>query len=69
MDAVRVVAQAALQDAHAIYHGVDALQPRQPLRRRDIGVEVAGDPFNVGVDAARQRKIAPRSDDADAVAP
>ena len=69
MDAVRVVAQAALQDAHAIHHGVDAPQPRQPLRHCDIGVEVAGDPFNVGVDAARQRKIAPRSDDADAVAP
>ena len=56
MDAVRIVAQAALQDAHAIYHGVDVLQPRQPLRHRDIGVEVAGDPFDVGVDAARQRQ-------------
>ena len=69
MDAVCVVAQAALQDAHAIHHGVDVLQPRQPMRHCDIGVEVAGDPFNVGVDAARQREIAPRSDDADAVAP
>jgi len=69
VDAVSIVTQAVLQDAHAIYDGVDAPQARQPLRHRDIGVEVAGDPFNLGVDAVRQIEIAPRPDDADAVAP
>jgi hypothetical protein len=65
MNAARVVAQAALQDAHAIHHGIDVLQPRQPLRHVDIGVEVAGDPFDVGVDAAGEIEIAPGAYDAD----
>ena len=39
------------------------------MRHLDIIVEVAGDPLDVGVDAARKLEIAPGADDADAFAP
>ncbi len=69
VDTARVVAQAALQDANAIHHGVDVLQPRQPMRDLDIIVEVASDPLDVGVDAARKLEIAPGAYDGDAFPP
>ena len=69
MDTACVVARAASQGADAIHHGVDVLQPRQPMRHLDIIVEVAFDPLDVGVNAARKLEIAPGAYDGDAFPP
>src|SRR5581483_8009036 len=55
--------------ADAIHHHVDTGEARRPILGRHVLVEVAGDPFDGRIDAARKFNIAARADDGQAPAP
>jgi hypothetical protein len=69
MDALGVIAQVPLQDADAIHHHIDAGETWRPMRRRHVGVEIASDPLDGGIDAARKLEVAAAADHGRSLAP